>query len=175
MRPRLAYLRKAPKRERTLLVMIVFVFVMNMPAMIVPVMVEMSVPVFMRVFMPLGMMMQPLAGPWPTRVLAEYERLDGDRHGVRRHADAAEIDIVEVHQHDAVDDQDLSCDVKLFAQDRAQSLRHVAIQHDVNRLAPGDAVSEAAANAFGQPGKALVGRHALPAQRQCDVSVGIAI
>ena len=82
-----------------LLVMIVFVtvVVMNMPTMIVPVMVEMSVPVFMRVFMPLGMVMQPLAGPRPARVLAEHERLDGDRHRVRRHADAAEVDIVEVH------------------------------------------------------------------------------
>jgi type IV secretory pathway TrbL component len=49
--------------------MIVFVtvFVMNMPAMIVPVMVEMSV------FMLVGMVMQPLAGPRPARVLAEYE------------------------------------------------------------------------------------------------------
>src|SRR5260370_35547945 len=109
---------------------------------------------------------QLLAGLWHTRVLAEYERLDGDRHGVRRHADAAEIDIVEVHQHDAVDDQDLSCDVKLFAQDRAQSLRPVAIQHDVNRLAPADAVSEAAANPSGEPGDALVGRRACPAERQ---------
>src|SRR5713226_2191095 len=107
MRPRPAHLRKAPKRERTLLVMIVFVmtvFMVNMPTMIVPVMVGMSV----LVFMPLGMVMQPLAGPRPARILAEYERLDGDRHGVRRHADAAEVDIVEVHQHDAVDDQDFA-------------------------------------------------------------------
>jgi hypothetical protein len=60
MRPRPAHLRKAPKRERTPLVMIVFVmtvFMGNMPTMIVPVMMGMSVLVFMRVFMPLGMVM----------------------------------------------------------------------------------------------------------------------
>ena len=102
MRPRLAYLRKAPKRERTLLVMIVFVtvLVMTMPAMIVPVMVEMSVPVFMRVLVPvfmlLGTVMQPLARPRPARVLAEHQRLDGDRHGVGRHADTAEVDVIEI-------------------------------------------------------------------------------
>src|SRR5712671_813448 len=119
MRPRLAHLRKAPKRERTLLVMIVFVtmFVMNMPTMIVPMMVEMSVPVFML----MGMVMQPLAGPRPARVLAEHKRLDGDRHGVRRHADAAKIDIVEIHEDNAVDDQKLAPYAELFAQDRAQS------------------------------------------------------
>ena len=76
MRPRPAHLRKAPKRERTLLVMIVFgmtVFMVNMPTMIVPVMVWMSVLVFMRVFMLVGMVMQPLARPRPAWVLAEYE------------------------------------------------------------------------------------------------------
>ena len=41
------------------------------------------------------------------RVLAEDERLDGHRHRMGRHADAAEIDEVEVAQRDAIDDQDL--------------------------------------------------------------------
>src|SRR6516164_1518962 len=91
---------------------------MIMPMMIMAVMMMRPMPMFM--FMPVAMMMQPLAGPRPTRVLAEDQRLDGDRHGVRRHADAAEIDIVEVHQDNAVDDQDLARHIKLFAQDRAQ-------------------------------------------------------
>ena len=80
MRAGLAYLRKTPKRERTLLVMIVFVtvFVINMPTMVVPVIVEMSVLVFMVV----GMVMQPLPRLRPTRILAEHERLDRDRDGV---------------------------------------------------------------------------------------------
>ncbi len=42
------------------------------------------------------MMVQPLARPRPARVFVEYQRFDGDRHRVGRHADAAEIDIVEI-------------------------------------------------------------------------------
>src|SRR5215470_8768969 len=112
----------------------------------------------MPMFMPMAMMMQPLAGPRPPRVLAEDQRLDGDRHGVGRHADAAEIDVVEVHQDDAVDNQDVARNIKLFAQDGPKSLRHVAVQHDVDRPTFGDALGKSAADALGKAGETLVGR-----------------
>jgi hypothetical protein len=89
--------------------------------MVVPVHMLVAVPVFML----MRMMMQPLARPRAARVLAEHQRLDGDRHGVGRHADAAEVDVVEVHQGDAVDDQDVARDIELLAQDGAERLRHV--------------------------------------------------
>lgn len=56
-----------------MIVFVMTVFMVNMPTMIVPVMVWMSVLVFMRVFMLVGMVMQPLARPRPAWVLAEYE------------------------------------------------------------------------------------------------------
>jgi hypothetical protein len=61
--------------------------------------------VIMRMLMIMGMLavVQPLARPRSARILAEHERFDRDRHGIGRHADAAEIDIVEIPQHDAVD------------------------------------------------------------------------
>src|SRR5580698_3977341 len=98
--------------------------IMPVVMMIMMVIVVVIVTMPVRMFVIMRMMMQPLAGPWPTRVLAEYERLDGDRHRVGRHADAAEVDVVEIHQDDAVDHQDFARDIELFAQDRAERLRH---------------------------------------------------
>src|SRR5712691_8339978 len=40
-----------------------------------------------------------------ARVLAEHQRLDRDRHGLRRHPDASEVDVVEIPQYDSVDDR----------------------------------------------------------------------
>src|SRR5712691_2851736 len=118
------------------------------------------VAVMMVVPMPMPMLMlmvmQPLSRPWPARVLAEHQRLDGDRHGVGRHADAAEIDVVEVHQGDAVDHQDLARHIELLAQNRAERLRHVALQHDVDRLPLGDPRRQGAPDAFGETREALI-------------------
>ncbi len=79
------------------------------------------------------MVMQTLARPRPARVFVEHQRFDGDRHGVGRHADAAEIDIVEIPEHHAVDDENFARDVKFIAQDVAERLRHVAVEHNVER------------------------------------------
>src|SRR5262245_61527312 len=121
-----------------------------MPAVFVMVM-PMIVPVLVRAIMsmPVVMVMQPLPWPRAARVLAEDQRLDRDRHRVRRQADAAEVDVVEVRQDDAVDDKDLARDLEFFPQDRAEGLRHVAVEHDEQRLARRDAVCEAAADAGG--------------------------
>ena len=52
--------------------------------------------VMMPVLMDIIMVVQTLAWPRAARVLVENQRFDGDGHGVGRHADAAEIDIVEI-------------------------------------------------------------------------------
>ena len=78
-------------------------------AMVVMV-VMVTVRVAMRVIVPVGMVMivvmDALNRPAALRVLAEHERLDRHRHGIRRHPDAPEVDVVEVAQHHAVDAED---------------------------------------------------------------------
>src|SRR5216684_7813420 len=124
------------------------------PLFPMPVMVVMTMAVIvlmvMRMIVLVLVMVQPLARARPARVLVEHQRLDGHRHGVRRQADAAEIDEVEVPQHYAVDHQNLALHVELVAQDVAERLRDVAVQHDVERLAPRDALGKAAADTLGE-------------------------
>src|SRR5712691_789771 len=143
-----------------------------MPVMVV-VMMAMAVIVLMvmRMIVLVLVMVQPLARARPARVLVEHQRLDGHRHGVRREADAAEIDEVEVPQHHAVDGEYLALHVELVAQDVAERLRDVAVQHDVERLAPRDALGKAAADTLGETGEALVGGRALPAEGERDLAL----
>src|ERR1700733_16008210 len=114
-----------------------YLMLMLMIVMIVVVIMT-AVMVMMAVIMFMVMMMQSLARPRPARVLAEHQRFDGDRHGIGRHADAAKVAIVEIPQHHAIDDKKFAVDVQFFAQDMAERLRHVAIEHDVERQFPGD-------------------------------------
>src|SRR5882672_9595221 len=88
-----------------------------------------------RLYAPRGPLSRvPRSGP-VARVLAEHQRLDRDRHGLRGHADAPEIDVVEVPQDYAVDDEDLALDADLVPQDRAQGLSDVTVDHNVYRRA----------------------------------------
>src|SRR5262249_49487665 len=96
-----------------------------------------------------------------------------DRHGVRRPADAAEVDVVEVPQHHAVNREDLVLDVQLLAQDRAQRLRYIAVEHDEQRQALGDQRREAALDAVGKSKDAFMGRRALPAERERELTLAI--
>src|SRR5947207_8652032 len=141
-----------------------------MPVMMV-VMMTMAVIVLMVMIVVVLVMVQPLARARPARVLAEHQRLDGHRHGVRWQADAAEIDEVEVPQHHAVDRKNLALHVELVAQDVAERLRDVAVQHDVERLAPRDALGKAAADTLSETGEALVGGRALPAEGERDLAL----
>ena len=128
-------------------VMMIVIEVMPVPVIMVimVVMVSMIVAVIMIVIMPVIMMMDTLVRTAPARVLAEQQRLDRDRHGERRHPDAAEIDVVEIAQHHPVDRQDLALDQQLLTQDGAQGLGDVAVEHDVERLPAGNSGGEAAA------------------------------
>src|SRR5438105_2374055 len=69
-----------------------------------------------------------------ARVLAEHERLDRHRHRVRRHAHAAEVDVVEVPEDDAVDREHFRGDAPLVLEERADRLRDVAVEDEHQRL-----------------------------------------
>ena len=125
----------------------------------------------MRVVVLMGAVMQPLRGPRSARILAEDQRLDGHRHGVGGQPDAPKIDVVEIHQHDAVDHQDFALDAEFFPQDGAERLGHVAVEHDIDRLPPRDAAGKTAANAFGEARQPLIGGRPLPTERQRDLAL----
>src|SRR5689334_3960880 len=99
---------------------------MLMIVVMVMVMMVMMVPVAMIVAMPMLMimlvMMDPLPWPRTPRVFVEDQRFDRHRHRVGGHADAAEVDVVEIPQHDAVDHQQFAFDVALLAQDVTKRL-----------------------------------------------------
>src|ERR1700686_3392251 len=122
-------------RSPTMLVRVLVAMMVIMRVMVTMTMiVVMVMPMRMVMVMLVIVMMQPLARTRAARILAEDERLDGHRHRVGRIADAAEIDVVEIPQHHAVDDEELAPDIHLVAQDVAERLRHVAVEHDVERL-----------------------------------------
>src|SRR5580692_4125829 len=81
--------------------MIVVVVVIVIMVMIMIVVMMMAVRMTVRMIVIVIMMMQALARPRAARVFTEHQRFNGHRHGVGRHADAAEIDVVEIPQHDA--------------------------------------------------------------------------
>ena len=109
--------------------MIVIVRMIMVVRMAMAVMVRMTMLVGVRVvmLMIIVVMVQSLARTRTTRVFVKHQRLDRHRHRVGRHADPTQVDIVEVPQHHAIDDQQLAVDLQLFAQDVAERLRHVAV------------------------------------------------
>src|SRR5215468_5222934 len=112
----------------------VMIMVMTMVMVVVVVVVViMIMAMLMRVIMAvmLVVMMQPLTQPRAARVFAEDERLDRHRHGVGRVADAAQVDVVEIPQHHTIDHQELAPDPQLVAQDVAERLGDVAVEHDI--------------------------------------------
>src|SRR5690242_17744683 len=136
---------------------------------VMPMAMMMVMPMTMVVPVIIGLMlvmMNALRRTAPPRVLAEQQRLDRDRHGERGHPNAPEIDVVEIAQHQSINCQDLALDQQLLAQDGAQRLRHVAIEHEVERLLALDSGRKAVADALGEREDALVGGRPLPAQRK---------
>src|ERR1043165_1955684 len=149
--------------------MVVVMMAMVMVVMMVMAMAVVTMAVIMRMIM--IVMMDTLVRAAALRAFAEDERLDGDRHGVGRHADATEIDIVEVAQHHAIDRQDLALDQKLLAQDRAERLGDIAIEHDVDGLSPLDRIGKTVPDAFREGRDALVGWWPLPAQSKSHLAL----
>src|SRR5947209_15691477 len=52
---------------------------------------------------PPGPTLFPYTTLFRSRIFAEHQRFDRDRHRVGGHSDAAEVDIIEVAKHHAVD------------------------------------------------------------------------
>src|ERR1700680_4615579 len=87
--PRIASLRGYRRSGVRFVLMIVIV-------MVIIIVMMMTVLVAGRMVVVMLRLVQALPRPRAARILAEHQRLDRHRHGVGRHADAAEIDIVEV-------------------------------------------------------------------------------
>ena len=66
----------------------------------------------------------------------------------------AEIDIVEVPEHDAVDDEEVTLDFKLLVQQVAERMGDIAVEHNVERQLAVNALGEPAFDAGGEGGAA---------------------
>src|SRR5437667_10318107 len=89
----------------------------------------------------------PARGP---RVLAEYQGFDGDGNGLRGHANAPEVDVIEVPEDDAGYDEDFTVDTHFVAEDGPEGLRDVPADHDVKRHALRDPVRAAVPESAGK-------------------------
>ena len=98
---------------------------MDMVVVIVVVVVMMRTAMIVRVIV--VVMMDSLERTAALRVFAENQRLDGDRHRIRRHADTPEVDVIEIPQHHPVDGEDLAFNEQFLSQNRAERLRDVAV------------------------------------------------
>src|SRR3954470_5966187 len=97
-------------------------------------------------------------------ILVEEQRLHRYRHRAGGQPDPAEIDVIEVEQRNAVDDEDLALHAALLAQDRAQRLRDVGVEDQIERMPMRDRMRKSPAQAIGESGEALVGGDAFPAE-----------
>ena len=70
------------------------------------------------------------------RVNVERKRLDGDRDGVGRLPQPAEVDVVEVVQPDTVEDQQVAGDAALPPKQLLEGQRDVRVDHEVQRQPP---------------------------------------
>src|SRR5580698_798253 len=92
--------------------------------------VTMTVTMAFTVAVAMGVMRQRL----PRGHVVENQRLHGNGHGVRGKANPAQVDVVEIDEHDAVDHQQFRLDTEILAQHPTQGLRQVAVENQVERL-----------------------------------------
>src|SRR5262245_20115492 len=100
--------RARPDAPLDMCVMVILIVMMTVIVVMMPVIMSMIV------MMPVLMMMDALMRAAAARVLVEQQRFDRHRHGIGRHADAPEVDIVEIAQHHAIDGQNLALDQELL-------------------------------------------------------------
>jgi len=105
------------------------VVVMPMAVMMVVMSVSVTVAVIMVVMIMVGFpMMDTLLGARAAWILAEDERFDRHRHGIGGNAYLAEVDIIEIHQHDAVDDEDFARHIAIFPQHGTKRLLDLGVR-----------------------------------------------
>ncbi len=138
-------------------------------------MVIMTVAVTVMVLMILGMLV-PLTLVADVRVawiLAENQRLDRYRNRLRRQPHAAQINVIEIPQHHAVDHQKLIGDVQFIAQNCAQRLRNIAVEHHKERPTRSDRVGKTARNSLGEATQPFIGRRPAPTQGKRDFAIAV--
>src|ERR1051325_4454356 len=79
-----------------MVVIMIVMMIMAMMVMMMPTPMIMTVAMSVLMVMIVVMVMDALARARAARVFVEDQRLDGHRHRVGRHADAAEVDVIEV-------------------------------------------------------------------------------
>ena len=84
----------------------------------------------MRMFV----MMDELTRTRAARILTEDEGFDSHWHRIGWHPDSPKIDIVEIPQDHAIDGKNLAFDIEFFAQNCAERLRYIAIEHEEERF-----------------------------------------
>ena len=139
-------------------IVIVIVFVAVMVVVMSVIVVVMVAVVMMRV--PLDV----ARGRRNSRIFAKDERLDRHRHSERRHAHAAEIDVVEVPERDAVQHQHVGPHAELLLQERAQRVGDIVVQNDEQRLFRRERARERLEYPAGETSNARVGGCAVPAE-----------
>ena len=148
--------------------MVMMVVAMRM-AMIVIMTVAMAVTMRMAVMMGVQMRLT-LRQP---RIFAEHQRLDRHRHGERRHAHTTEVDVVEVPERDAVEDQHLGGNADLFLEQGAKAERDVGVHDDEERPALRDRVGECLHDPACEPVQPRERRHAGPAKGERHLGVAL--
>src|SRR3954469_17605468 len=108
-----------------------------------------------------------------ARGLAEDERLDGHRHRMRGHADAAEVDVVEIPQRDAVDHQHFAAQPEVLLEDRADGVPDVAVEDEIDRLSLLARARQRGFDGARKGREALVLRHAAPAKGERNLVLAL--
>lgn len=135
---------------------------------VMPVVMRVVVAVFMGVFVGMHMRIGRMA--W---IVGKDQGLHRDRHRLRGHAYAPEVDVVQVPQHHAIDDQDLALHLHFLAQDGAQRLRNVPVKDQKQRFALGKRARHPEHDAAGKSGNPLVGRSTAPTEGQRHVGFAL--
>src|SRR5260221_8547023 len=92
---------------------------------------------------------------------------------MRWHADAAEVDVVEVAQCDAVEHQHFGGDGVVLLEDGAHRLRHVAVEDQVDRLTLLDRARQAELDRLRESREALERRLGAQAKRERHLGVAL--
>src|SRR5579863_8194545 len=87
-----------------------------------------------------------------SREIVEHQRFHRDGHGVRRQSNPAQVDVIKVHEHNAVDHQQLGLNTQVITQYTAEGLREIAIENQVEGLAACDRAHKSTHDAPGQRG-----------------------
>ena len=108
-----------------------------------------------------------------ARIVGEHERLHRYRHGLRGHADAAEIDVVQIPQDDPVDDEQLAREIHFLPKYRPQYLCDVAVEYQKQRFFGRDGSRQTLDDALGKSCDALIRRGAPPAKDKRHVGFAL--